>query len=317
MGCMSDIKDINDKLLYIKAQLKEKERLEKILNDTVNRRRELEWKKSELYNQLQKEERDVKKLEGMSFTNFINTILGTKWEKLDEEKKELISVKLKYDAVCDELDGLIEEIEQVKASISKLGDLDYEYKMLLRKKEELIKHMDYDIAAKLERITEEESALMARKKELEEAIFAGNELLISLQRVEESLKSAANWGMWDILGGDMIANLAKHSKLDQAKQEISKAQSLLSKFHRELMDVGGYMDIQLNIGSFLTFADFFFDGLFSDLAVQSRISDAENRVMDTKHKVNNILIKLKEELEEIVNKVNNISGERLKIVEQA
>lgn len=311
------MKDINDRLLKIKADLREKERLEKILNDAMNQKRELEGKKVQLYKQLQKEEKDVKKLEGMSFSNFINTILGTKWEKLDEEKKELLSAKLKYDAICDELNELISDIEKVKANISKLGNLDYEYKKLIREKEELLKYVDDEVAAKLERITEEESLLMHRKKELEEAISAGNELLYSLDRIEKSLKSAGNWGMWDIFGGDMIATMVKHSKLDSAKYEISRAQSLLRKFHRELNDVGGYIDIQLNIGSFLTFADYFFDGLFSDLAVQSRIRDAENRVMDARYKVNSIVIRLKDELKEVNSRVETINRERLKIIEQA
>jgi len=311
------MKDINDRLLKIKADLREKQRLEKILNDAMNQKRELEGKKAQLYKQLQKEEKDVKKLEGMSFSNFINTILGTKWEKLDEEKKELLSAKLKYDAICDELNELISDIEKVKANISKLGNLDYEYKKLIREKEELLKYVDDEVAAKLERITEEESLLMHRKKELEEAICAGNELLYSLDRIEKSLKSAGNWGMWDIFGGDMIATMVKHSKLDSAKYEISRAQSLLRKFHRELNDVGGYIDIQLNIGSFLTFADYFFDGLFSDLAVQSRIRDAENRVMDARYKVNSIVIRLKDELKEVNSRVETINRERLKIIEQA
>jgi len=311
------MKDINDRLLKIKADLREKQRLEKILNDAMNQKRELEGKKAQLYKQLQKEEKDVKKLEGMSFSNFINTILGTKWEKLDEEKKELLSAKLKYDAICDELNELISDIEKVKANISKLGNLDYEYKKLIREKEELLKYVDDEVAAKLERITEEESLLMHRKKELEEAISAGNELLYSLDRIEKSLKSAGNWGMWDIFGGDMIATMVKHSKLDSAKCEISRAQSLFMKFHRELNDVGGYIDIQLNIGSFLTFADYFFDGLFSDLAVQSRIRDAENRVMDARYKVNSIVIRLKDELKEVNSRVETINRERLKIIEQA
>ena len=311
------MKDINDRLLKIKADLREKQRLEKILNDAMNQKRELEGKKAQLYKQLQKEEKDVKKLEGMSFSNFINTILGTKWEKLDEEKKELLSAKLKYDAICDELNELISDIEKVKANISKLGNLDYEYKKLIREKEELLKYVDDEVAAKLERITEEESLLMHRKKELEEAISAGNELLYSLDRIEKSLKSAGNWGMWDIFGGDMIATMVKHSKLDSAKYEISRAQSLLRKFHRELNDVGGYIDIQLNIGSFLTFADYFFDGLFADWAVQSKINDALYRISDTIYNVKTLLQKLEREMEYTKRRIENLEEEKIRIIEEA
>lgn len=317
MVSMKDIKDINDKLLRIKAGLREKERLEKMLENAIRHKRELEVKKAELFKQLQREEKDVKKLEGMSLSNFINTILGTKWEKLDKEKEEAIAAKLKYDAVCEELNDLIEDINKLEENIDKLKYLEYEHERLIKQKEEMVKSLNEDVAARLERITEEESSLLDRIKELEEAIYAGNELLYSLYNVQKKLSSAGNWGLWDIFGGDMIATMVKHSKLNEAKAEISRVQSLLRKFYRELEDVNEYVDINLNIGTFLTFADFFFDGIFSDLAVQSRIRDAESRVEDAIFKVEGIMLKLKSEKDSVIRKLEQLKKERLSIVEMA
>lgn len=317
MVSMKDIKDINDKLLRIKAGLREKERLEKMLENAIRHKRELEVKKAELFKQLQREEKDVKKLEGMSLSNFINTILGTKWEKLDKEKEEAIAAKLKYDAVCEELNDLIEDINKLEKNIDKLKYLEYEHERLIKQKEEMVKSLNEDVAARLERITEEESSLLDRIKELEEAIYAGNELLYSLYNVQKKLSSAGNWGLWDIFGGDMIATMVKHSKLNEAKAEISRVQSLLRKFYRELEDVNEYVDINLNIGTFLTFADFFFDGMFSDLAVQSRIRDAESRVEDAIFKVEGIMLKLKAEKDSVIRKLEQLKKERLSIVEMA
>lgn len=314
---MKDIKDINDKLLRIKAGLREKERLEKMLENAIRHKRELEVKKAELFKQLQREEKDVKKLEGMSLSNFINTILGTKWEKLDKEKEEAIAAKLKYDAVCEELNDLIEDINKLEKNIDKLKYLEYEHERLIKQKEEMLKSLNEDVAARLERITEEESSLLDRIKELEEAIYAGNELLYSLYNVQKKLSSAGNWGLWDIFGGDMIATMVKHSKLNEAKAEISRVQSLLRKFYRELEDVNEYVDINLNIGTFLTFADFFFDGIFSDLAVQSRIRDAESRVEDAIFKVEGIMLKLKSEKDSVIRRLEQLKKERLSIVEMA
>ncbi len=314
---MKDIKDINDKLLRIKAGLREKERLEKMLENAIRHKRELEVKKAELFKQLQREEKDLKKLEGMSLSNFINTILGTKWEKLDKEKEEAIAAKLKYDAVCEELNDLIEDINKLEKNIDKLKYLEYEHERLIKQKEEMVKSLNEDVAARLERITEEESSLLDRIKELEEAIYAGNELLYSLYNVQKKLSSAGNWGLWDIFGGDMIATMVKHSKLNEAKAEISRVQSLLRKFYRELEDVNEYVDINLNIGTFLTFADFFFDGMFSDLAVQSRIRDAESRVEDAIFKVEGIMLKLKSEKDSVIRRLEQLKKERLSIVEMA
>lgn len=311
------MKELNDQLLKVKAQMRERERLIKMLNNAKEEKRILEEKKDNLYKQLKKEELDVEKLEGISLTNFIITITGRKTERLEKEKKEAIAAKLKYDVVKDELMDLIEEIKALEKSIQGLGDLEFEYRNVIARKEKILKSMDTGLASRLDRITEEESTLMDKRKELEEAIYAGKELLSSLDRVNKSLDSAKSWGTWDILGGDFIATMGKHSRIDDAKREISKAQLLLSRFHRELEDVGGKLDINIEIGSFLTFADYFFDGLFSDLAVQSKINDAKQKVVDTKVRVNTVIRNLEEELKDTEDRIKNLNRERLNIIEQA
>ena len=44
-------------------------------------------------------------------------------------------------------------------------------------------------------------------------------MLDSLDSVLSSLESAEGWGTWDLLGGGLISDLAKHSHIDDAKVE--------------------------------------------------------------------------------------------------
>lgn len=168
----------------------------------------------------------------------------------------------------------------------------------------------------LDEIMEKKAYYIDRKKEIEEAIEAGKNLLYSLRQVNRNLDSASSWGLWDVLGGGMLVTMAKHSKLEKAKSEIPRAQSLLAKFYRELEDVGGHVDIDIEIGSFLTFADYFFDGLFADLTVQSRINDAKHRVRSTIDKVNSIMRRLESDLEDTIRAIEDLEKERLRIIEQ-
>ena len=39
------------------------------------------------------------------------------------------------------------------------------------------------------------------KKEISEAIAAGEQVLSSLREAQRQLDSAAGWGLWDMLGG--------------------------------------------------------------------------------------------------------------------
>lgn len=312
------MRELNEKLLKIKSAMREKERLLRMLDNAEEQKRVLERKKAQLYEKLKKEELDVEKLEKISVTNFINTITGRKLEKLEKEKKEAVAAKLKFDAVNEELKNLINGIERIEGNIWKLSNLESEYNTIINEKEKFLISTDAEIENRLDRIIEEESFFIAKKKEIEEAIMAGKELLVSLKQVSKNLQSAGDWGTWDIIGGGMIATMAKHSRIDQAKAEISKTQSLLSRFYRELEDVDGkVVDINIEIGSFLTFADFFFDGIFADLTVQCKIRGAEDRIMNTTNKVNSIMRSLEVELHETIRTIEDLNNERLNIIEQA
>ncbi|MBA1336289.1 MAG: hypothetical protein HPY66_2724 [Firmicutes bacterium] len=82
------------------------------------------------------------------------------------------------------------------------------------------------------------------------------------------MNSAGGGGTWNIFGSSVIAAMMKHSKIDKAQNEINNVQILIKRFYRELEDIGGEINLSIEIGSFLTFADYLFDGLFVDLAVQ-------------------------------------------------
>ena len=132
------------------------------------------------------------------------------------------------------------------------------------------------------------------KKQLHEAIRAGERALFSLNAAKGQLDSAKNWGIVDLLGGGLLTNLVKHSKLENAEQELRAARCDLHTFRDELGDVAGCADIHVNIGDFLTFADFFFDGLIADYMVQSRIQQARDQVNQAITQVEGILSELRQ-----------------------
>ena len=56
----------------------------------------------------------------------------------------------------------------------------------------------------------------------------------------------------------------------------------------ELRDVEEIPEFNLDVGDFLTFADYFFDGFLADVMVQSRIRDAQAQVADAIRQVERI-----------------------------
>ncbi|MBR6220581.1 MAG: hypothetical protein IKQ80_08455 [Clostridia bacterium] len=128
-------------------------------------------------------------------------------------------------------------------------------------------------------------------EEVREARTAGIRALNSLRQAQRCLDSARGWGVLDILGGGLITNLVKHSKLSDAQRCVDQARYDLDVFRRELADVN-VPDVQID--GFLSFADFFFDGFLADFMVQSRINESRARLEDACRRVEDVLRMLPE-----------------------
>ena len=128
-----------------------------------------------------------------------------------------------------------------------------------------------------------------RTKEITEAIRAGERALYSLKEAERQLKSAGNWGLLDILGGDTVSGLLKHMKVNNASRCVDDARRDLAVFRDELGDIRDIEYLNIDIDGFLTFADFFFDGFIFDIVVQSKISKGRQQVREAIERVEDIL----------------------------
>ena len=113
------------------------------------------------------------------------------------------------------------------------------------------------------------------EREIREARAAGIRALNSLRRAQKLLDSARSWGMLDMLGGGGIVGMVKHIRLDDAREALDAARRDLIGFRRELGDVEAP---EIDVDGFLTFADFFFDGLLADFMVQRRVNEARVQV---------------------------------------
>ena len=131
------------------------------------------------------------------------------------------------------------------------------------------------------------------RKEINEAIAAGERALSSLRIAQRELNGARNWGMFDMLGGGFLSGMIKHSKISDASRRMERAKQDLLVFQSELRDVNIPLNMRMEVGSFLSFADFFFDGFVADYLVQSKIAEARRQVTDAIVMVENILYNLK------------------------
>lgn len=268
----------NEKLAELRYRLSRKQHLEAALDSLYTQRRELSENIRTLESSRDSEQADVDRLEKRGLANLFYSVSGKLEERLEKERAEASAAALRWQSAQRELDGLTYDIEQYEAELRTLEDCQARYDGLLREKMEQVKASGGPEAMELLRLDERIAALCAQIKELKEAVCAGGEARRTTDAILSCLDSAEGWGTWDLIGGGLLSDLAKHSRLDDAQEYVCLLQRQLSRFRAELADVSLDADIQISVDGFLRFADFFFDGLFSSLGVLERIHDAQAQV---------------------------------------
>ena len=272
-----------------------KQQLEAKLKELRSQKWEYERNVISLRVKFREEQADVEKLEGRSLANYFFAVIGKLDDKLDQERQEAYAAKVKLDAAQGELERIDQDISRIQNQLYDVLAAENEYRQLLETKRMELKASGTEAGEQILAIEEGIALLEAQKKEIREAISAGSSARGTADRILSELNDADNWNTWDMLGGGgLITHIAKHGHLDSAQDLVSELQSKLRRFKTELADIQINADVQVNNDGFLRFADYFFDGLFADWAVGSRISQSYDSVSATRSKITRTIEKLEQ-----------------------
>ena len=286
-------KDINKELDELQQGIYRYRNIEKKLESLKKQLKEQESKQIDYELELKRENLDVDKLSKMSISTVFYTILGSREKQIEKERQEVLAAQLKLDDINRQIVETKKHITMLKKERMEVADSEQKYKELFGKKHELLFKDDNQNAPKIIELEDKIESYKANLKEINEAILAGNRVLKSLDKVEDSLNRAKGWGTWDLVGGGgLITDIIKHGHIDEAKERASEVQMLLNRLRTELVDVKVLSSITIEVDGFVRFADFFFDGLISDWVVQSRIHASKESVNNVRRDVNSVIRKL-------------------------
>lgn len=296
------------------AQARRKQ-LDAQIEELHRQRGERQAKVDETAQSFRKEQDDVDKLEKGGVHAFLLTLIGHKEERLDKERREALAAKLQYDQARSDLEYLENKLNGLIRERDGLRDAPEQLEALWTEKAELVKAMGGQTGARLVELDRQLADLSHQQKELEEAISAGENAKRLLGQVQDDLDSARSWGTWDMLGGGLIATMAKYDWLDSAQSSIRAAQRALSDFRTELADVSQLQVPSIQIGEFATFADYFFDGIFSDWYVQSSIKTAQEGVSEVYMKLTDALCTLTDASQDLNDQQASLKREREELLD--
>ena len=263
---------------------------------------------------LEQEPGDMAELARMSLVAFLARIQGNLENRKEEERREAAMAKARYDAARWDLEDLDRRIRDAQEERQQLSEIPRQYQALLDEKEQVLHSQGGSQSKRLGELAQEQERTTGELREIQEAILAGMTALQALSDMGSDLSSAGSWGIWDVAGGGVMATFAKHGCLDDAQDSAYEARRALSRFRTELADVSEEQVPQVELGDFARFADYFFDGLFADLFVQSRIQDAQEQVEAVSRRVDGVLTRLREEQAALEEKQGQLEWERERLL---
>lgn len=275
----------NENLAALQRQMRQYQQLKEQESTLQRNIATMESMLPRLKEEAAEEQEDVDNLENGGIVSILYSAIGRRDEKLEKERMEAQLAQAKYQDALLKCQSLYQELENVRSQLSNLRDCTAQYQQAFRAKQQTLLEGGGADSARLRELGEQAARLNAEQKEIREALDAGDQVLSQISQIEDTLKSASDWGVMDMIGGGFISDMAKYSHLDDAQRQMEELNRLLRRYDRELRDLELSLNLSADIGSGMKLADFFFDSFITDVMAYDRIQRIRNQVSEMRRRV--------------------------------
>jgi hypothetical protein len=290
---------LQDQLAKTKAELEKRQHEQAIFLD--------QW---------QDEQADVDRLNRLSWASLYHDLLNQKVQQLSKEEAEAQQARLRYDAISATVNALQQQREQQEKRLPDFRDVDIVYEQLIEHKRKALLNSPDAIRAQYQQHLTELIHSNHYAQELTEAKGAGSQALQEVMELRKLLDEARTWGTWDMLGGSAISSMVKYRKLDEVRDQSQLVAHSLQQFRREYKDVNQTFLPDWTFDDNLTrFVDIFFDNIFTDWSVQSRINEAREAAQAIENQLVTALKDLQDQLTQSAEQTKQKSDEFQRFVE--
>jgi hypothetical protein len=260
---------------------------------------------------LSTEERDVHLLGSVSWSRILSSLKGTHVTDLEREQAERDVARYALADAQARHDAARRDVEALQERLDALGDVEAAYASALAAKERWAATHDPVLTRLVTEISERRALLLAEDREAGEAHAAGTRARDHLLEARDRLGSASTWSAWDTFGGGgTFTDLMKYEQLDRVGDALRRADTELGAFTREMADLRLAGVDAVDLDGMTRAFDVFFDNIFSDLQVRSRIQDASRRVAQALTKFDLALQDLSTRRRQIVDELAGLAAQR-------
>lgn len=252
---------------------------------------------------------DVEQMKAEKLSVYILKLIGRYEGKLNKETEEMLSAKMEYDKACEKVRELRTQCKEADEKLYALIQEQREYEAEVNIREEKLRNgLSGEVSIKYRELDETQKVLLRQLVETKEALQAANRAISTADTAMDHLGSAENWATYDVwFKGGIISHMAKYEHIDDAEEAFHRLSSQMDELKRELsdIDISGVSGFS-GIDSTTRAIDFWFDNIFTDLNVRSRIRDDSEQLRAVRSQISGIISKLESNIATINRKLQDI-----------
>lgn len=237
------------------------------------------------------EQGDVERLQKEGLSAFLLRMAGRYEKKMEKELREAFEAKEAVEDAAAHLQSLQEEKQEVDRQVQELTALEQQYKQELEQRRlRLSQSLSGSVGMRYAQLEEERQGLISQITEIDEALRVAQRAMSCAGDAEAALDKADSWATYDVFfKGGILTHAAKYSHIDNADACFHRLSALLRELRAELADVHDFASPQFEeVSSGQRAVDFWFDNIFTDYSVRSKVRDNAGRISQLRARLGEI-----------------------------
>ncbi|MEN6314931.1 MAG: hypothetical protein ABFD25_11865 [Clostridiaceae bacterium] len=263
------------------------------------------------------ESMDVEQMKAEKLSVYMLKLIGRYEGKLNKETEEMLSAKMEYDKACEKVKELRNQCKEADEKLAVLNQEKREYEEELNIREEKLRNdLSSEAAIKYRELDETQGFLSRQLVETKEALGAANRAISTADAAMDHLGSAEKWATYDVwTRGGIFSHMAKYEHIDDAEEAFHRLSSQMDDLKRELSDInmqgtGGFYGVDPTTRA----VDFWFDNIFTDLNVRSRIRDDSEQLRSVRNQISGIISTLESNISSMNRKLQDIEFRKNELI---
>ena len=232
---------------------------------------------------LRKEYADVAELEELTMTSLLQTVLGSRQQRIQKERREFEAARAKHDELVNQIGRLESELARLQQPAQAFPAAQQRYQIAMARKEMQILEQGGENGRLLHALTDGLQKDRASLLHLDEAVRLGEQLERGLALLSNVV---AGGGHVSILPGRQGPG---QNRLENARKRAFDVRHTLRLFQQELQQVEMSHDLTTIRGAFINFGDYFSHGLVTDWILPDQPAVSQQLLAETGAKVRDIL----------------------------